>query len=347
MRSLTDYCAKLQPGDTVPTHTELMRLLGVSERSVRWALDELRREGIIVRRNGAGTFIADAGTPAMAGRSSVPEDATERNTIIAISRPDRAVFDSAMALLCSQVENEGLGLSCQFIQDPASLRPVTGARPLGYILFGRHFFEFGRALQAAGHRVVVVGAPLVNEVANIPNVCGDHETGGALVMRHLLDLGHERIVTFGQDTISTTRRHKGHERAIREAQKRGKNVSNQILTYAEFDSWKNRPDLVRAYFSGPEAPTAVLAWNDHEAVALLGHFGRAGLRVPKDVSLVGYDNLREGQLVHPALTTVETSVEQQLRIALEVLTSETPVPENHSVLVVPHLIHRDSSVTVG
>jgi LacI family transcriptional regulator len=119
------------------------------------------------------------------------------------------------------------------------------------------------------------------------------------------------------------------------------------LTSTEVENWKSHPELVRGYFEGPQAPTAVLAWNDHEAVALLGHLARAGLRVPQDVSLVGYDNLSEGQLVHPALTTVETAVEQQLRAALEILTCETPVSPHHSVVVLPHLIPRDSSAAVG
>ncbi len=343
LRSLANYCATLQPGDTVPTHTELMRQLDASERSVRWALDELRREGVIVRRNGAGTFISESNGKALAQATATRKSLIGQSTVVAIARPDHAVFDSAMNLLCGHVEHEGFELSCQFVKNTPPALPAQGEKPLGYVVFRRDFAEFARALQDAGHRVVLVGAPHRGESAGVPNVHGDHETGGALVIRHILEIGHQRLAFYGSDDVSETQRGKGHERALREFQKCGRMVTTQLLTLAEAASWQNRPELTHAYFSGPAAPTAVVAWNDHEAVALLGQLGRAGIRVPEDVSIVGYDNLREGQLVHPALSTVETALDQQLRAALDILTRETPVSPHHSVVVLPHFICRDSS----
>src|SRR5215216_2692620 len=57
--ALESLCASLQPGDMIPTHRELMQQLGASERAVRWALDELRRQGVIIRRQGASTIVAE------------------------------------------------------------------------------------------------------------------------------------------------------------------------------------------------------------------------------------------------------------------------------------------------
>jgi DNA-binding LacI/PurR family transcriptional regulator len=87
----------------------------------------------------------------------------------------------------------------------------------------------------------------------------------------------------------------------------------------------------------------VAAWNDHEAVRLLGQMMRSGIRVPQDVSIVGYDDLPEGRLIHPTLTTVDTSIERQLLTALELLTNPIQPPFNHSVVVLPTLVCRDSS----
>ena len=65
-QALEDHCASLDPGSQIPTHTELMRRFGASERAILFALDKLRHAGKIVRRNGVGTFVAEP--PAFAGK---------------------------------------------------------------------------------------------------------------------------------------------------------------------------------------------------------------------------------------------------------------------------------------
>src|SRR5215211_7692195 len=81
--ALQGLCASLQPGDTIPTHRELMQQFGASERAVRWALDELRRQGVIIRRQGASTIVADR---PVGGRASQAMNAAavESKTIVAI-----------------------------------------------------------------------------------------------------------------------------------------------------------------------------------------------------------------------------------------------------------------------
>ena len=70
---------------------------------------------------------------------------------------------------------------------------------------------------------------------------------------------------------------------------------------------------------------------------------RAGVRVPEQVSLVGYDNLPESSLIYPQLTTIDQAIGQQLRLALRLLTHPVPPPPSQTVLVTPTLIPRGSS----
>lgn len=175
VQALRRFCDNLRPGDQVPTHTELMRQLHSSERFVRRALDELVREGRIVRRSGVGTFIADA----------TPTPASSR-TVVALARPDRAFFDRFMAVLFWQAEDAGLELVCQPLEsfeDNPAIAQAMSQPPLGYVLFGYDLMRLGERLRSLGARVVMVGAPPAGEDPAIPCVANDNTTGGYLATR--------------------------------------------------------------------------------------------------------------------------------------------------------------------
>lgn len=351
LRELEAMCRALEPGAIVPTHTELMKQLGASERAVRWALDELRRQGRIVRRQGSGTFVADvplsdnngSHDKSPIGAKVVP---TRSKTVVAIARPDRAVFDQAMGMLFEQAQEAGLPLVCRFADAESKVPVRKEAPPLGYIVFRRDLLPVARKLQAEGQRVVLVGAPFADEMAGVPNVYGDQEYGGYVATKHLLELGHRRLVFFCTQSGLLTRRWVGHQRALIEARKGGLDVQDEVLLIEDAARWTDDMVSARAYFARSDAPTGIVAWNDHEAVMLLNLLQHIGLRVPDDVSLVGYDNLLQGQKMFPPLTTLETSVEGQLQTALKLLTQPEPPTPAHTVVVLPSLVRRESSARI-
>jgi DNA-binding LacI/PurR family transcriptional regulator len=333
----------------VPTHTELMRRLGSPERAVRKALDEMRRQGKIVRRNGSGTYIADQQARSRNGGEIVPSTLADSRTIVAIGMPDRSFFDWAMSQLFIMAEAADLSVVCRLL-DPAtrSLQiPAQGTgQPMGYLLFRHDFHPLAQELQAAGNRVVLVGAPAADTTFSVPNVYSDQQQGGYLATRHLIELGHRSIVFYGYDKLQETRRWRGDERAVREAMKAGNAIKTSFLTMSQALSWNSDGGSAQRYFTEKDAPTAIVAWNDHEALGLLRILNRAGLRVPEDVALVGYDNLPESQMIHPPLTTVDGNVEHQLHAALDILTAPVVPSPAHTVVVLPSFVGRDSSAPV-
>ena len=342
--ALEGLCASLQPGDVIPSHRELMQQFGTSERAVRWALDELRRQGIIIRRQGASTIVAErpAGHRASQAMNAA---AVESNTIVVIGPHDYSFYDRCMHLVLRQADSAGLTLTCRLCEPDSDPAAFHIGQPTGVLLFGYRLKPLGKRFQAEGHRVVIVGSPPTDSLPEVPCVHVDQEQGGYLVVRHLLELGHRRIA-LGYDHQSP--RWRGHERALREARAKGK---ASVVTFSELswdevgDSWQRDPRLAAEYFRQPDAPTAVATWNDHNAAALLAVLTRAGIEVPEQVSLVGFDNLPEAQLVHPPLTTVDSAIEQQLQAALGLLTRPDAPPSSHTVVVLPTLIGRESSAS--
>lgn len=352
-RELENLCASLPVGEQLPTRSELMRRYNASSHAVLKALDELRREGVVVIRNGAGTFVADRDRLTQNGvplnDAALPADreiAAERgvHNIVAIGEPDGGVFDHAMMVLMKQAKAAKLAVNCRFMshEEVENFRvPPAGTGARGYVLFRRHFLPLAERLQAHGHRVVFVGTPYADSAVEVPCVSGDQEHGGYLTVKHLLDLGHRRLAFHFEGDYQNLRRWVGCQRALKEAAEEGLEIHFEILEL-EF----NDPSLVQAYFQRPGAPTAILSWNDDMAIKLLTLLQRAGIRVPEEVSLVGYDNLNRSAEVFPALTTVDGALGTQIQAALRMLSQPTPPSRTQSIIVMPTIVCRDSSAPV-
>lgn len=343
-QALEELCGRLRPGERIPTHSTLMRTVKASERAVLRALDDLQRAGRIVRRNGVGTFVADA--PAD-DRPSPLLSAPDGGTIVAITRPDHSFFDRCMQTLHRHVALAGMSVVCQLIAADTDtskplIAPIGAKKPHGFIVFHHSLEPLAWRLHEAGYRVVMVGAPPVDVVPRVPCVYGDHELGGHLATRHLLALGHRRFAFLGDDDLERTTRWSGHQRALRDARRTGIHVRTTTIPPALLAAWQKDPALAAAHIRSADGPTGIVAWNDHQAALVLAVLNRAGVRVPAEVSLVGYDNLTEGQLVHPQLTTIDQAMNHQMQAALTLLARSTPPSPAHTLVTMPTLVSRDS-----
>ena len=344
--ALEAFCADSDPGTVLPSHAEWMHRLDASERAVRAAVEEMRRQGRVVTRRGARTCIAER--PAAAPRPRAPFAWETRNLVETIAHPDHGFYDHAIELLFGLAGEQGLSLVCHSLEPgTGTLAPIFDGLARRCIFLGRQFLPLARSWQAAGHRVVLLGTPNLNERPGVPNVCFDHERGGYLATRHLLDLGHNRLAFLGEATDLATPRWQGHAKALDAAARRGRAVAVTRFNRAQVADWMTHPDRAAEYFRAPGAPTGIVAWNDQEALPLLGLLAHAGLRVPQDVSVVGHDNLPASALVFPRLTTVEISMEEQLEAALDVLGGPSDPSPELTTMVLPTLVPRESSGPPG
>jgi DNA-binding LacI/PurR family transcriptional regulator len=139
--------------------------------------------------------------------------------------------------------------------------------------------------------------------------------GTELVLDHLVDLGHERIAHVdGGRAPGGPQRRAAYLRGMRE--RRLGRYAHVIGGDFTEEAGTNAANVLLA---DPELPTAVFAANDMVAAGLLGGFDRAGVDVPGDVSIVGYDNILIAHLAHVSLTTVDQPRTEMGRLALELL----------------------------
>ncbi len=165
----------------------------------------------------------------------------------------------------------------------------------------------------------------------------DQFEGSQLAMAHLLELGHRRIqhVAGPLEYFEAAARRHGYEASLAEA-----GLSPLPLFVGD---WTSESGYRAAATISPDA-TAVFAANDQMALGLIHGLAERGVRVPDDISIVGFDNLPEAAHFLPGLTTVHQDFAHLGRLAVEVLIAQIAGAETASVPPVePALVIRGST----
>lgn len=172
------------------------------------------------------------------------------------------------------------------------------------------------ALAAHGFPFVIVD-PRTEVAEGIPVVCAAHSSGATQATRHLLALGHRRIgvVAGPHGWLATEERLRGYQAALAGA---GVLPDPNLVEHGNFRIDGGR-EAATALLSLPDPPTAIFAFNDSMAIGAMHAAAARGLRVPNDVSVVGFDDTIEATIAVPALTTVRQPLAELGRTAVSLL----------------------------
>jgi LacI family transcriptional regulator len=169
----------------------------------------------------------------------------------------------------------------------------------------------------AGASVPVVAVDPHAGPGGLPTVDSDNLHGAVLAVRHLLGLGHRRIGFLGgrSDLESSRLREAGYRAALAEA---GLAVDPALMHVAEYR--RDAADApTAAMLALDDPPTALFAANDLSAMGILDAAARLGVRVPADLSVVGFDDVPEAAATTPPLTTVRQEIQGLGRAAVAML----------------------------
>jgi DNA-binding LacI/PurR family transcriptional regulator len=165
--------------------------------------------------------------------------------------------------------------------------------------------ELADAVSRRGIACVLIGGHLPN--SSFPSVSGDITRGTYLSVQHLIELGHQRIalVNGPPETYTSIERRAGYLEAMFDA---------DLPVSREWIVWRNGyegfsaeagKELTGELLGIPEPPTAIVYGSDTLALGGLGVLTSAGLRVPEDVSITGFDDAQIATVMSPQLTTVK------------------------------------------
>ena len=181
-----------------------------------------------------------------------------------------------------------------------------------------------------------------NECPECLTIIATNHAGAAAAMEYLIGLGHRRIgfISGRPDLQSAQQRLQGYQDALQQA---NIPLDPDLITVGDF-STETGHWCARALLSLPSPPTAIFAANDQSAIGAIEAAHEMDLRVPDDLSVVGFDNIPEAVYFNPALTTVDQFIGEMGRVATETLTGliQGESLESDLYLMPTQLIVRDS-----
>jgi len=195
---------------------------------------------------------------------------------------------------------------------------------------------------AAASRIVpiaVVGSNL--RLDNVDVVVDDDHRGAELAVEHLAGLGHKDIALIdGGQGAGAAERRAGYQSAMSRA-----GLAEWILIEPGDFTEGGGYEAARRLLARRRRPTAIFASNDQSAVGALDAINEAGLQVPRDVSLMGYDNTALAALRHISLTTIHQPRNQIGEMAMRAVIRriEKPTAPARRHVLAPELVVRDTT----
>lgn len=334
---------KLAPGALLGSEHEIARQENISRMTVRKASELLVNEGLLERRPGKGLYISSSTPAAVVGQAI--------QVIVGNLLWEPAIQMSRGV----QTEAQGDRSHVQIYDaqgnldhDVALVEQLAGGATCGAVIVSLHSPRFSQAicrLHADGFPFVLVDQRMHD--IPVPSVTADNYSGGYQVGKYLADHGHRRIAFIGDLIAATVRdRLAGLRDALGDAGLPFKRamVVDLVAGADRFGDWSACVGDGARRLMADERPTAVFCSCDAVARALYKALGAMGLRIPQDVSVVGYDDDPLAEWLHPRLTSVRQPFIEMGREAMRLLRDRIANP--HGVAeqrVVPvTLITRES-----
>ena len=199
-----------------------------------------------------------------------------------------------------------------------------------------------RQFETRGIPVVVLD-PTGEPTHTAVSVGASNWTGGLTATRHLLELGHRRIaaITGPARVLCSRARLDGHRAAMDAA---GIAIDPEFIREGDFHA-EDGLEYGRGLLSRPDPPTAIVTGNDLQAFGVCQAAAEAGLLVPRDLSVVGFDDLPMAQWSTPQLTTIRQPLPEMAAAATAAAISlaRGQQPHQHRIEFATHLVIRAST----
>ena len=197
---------------------------------------------------------------------------------------------------------------------------------------------YAKSLRDAGLPVVAIGHQLPGADASV--VLADNRGGVEKGVNHLIEHGHERIAFGGDlDTFDVRERYEAYRASLLE---HGIEPDPALLMTSSDNMETGGQVLAEKLLAAGMPATAVVLGTDRNAVGLIGTLAAAGLDVPADLAVLGFDNIPDAQFLRPSLSTVKQPLDRLAQVAYELLTTEDEQRTATTHTVASLFIARDS-----
>ncbi|MFA5206959.1 MAG: GntR family transcriptional regulator [Lentisphaeria bacterium] len=338
---LRERVLQAEPGTRIPSVRELMREHGVSQGPVDQALRRLHHQHLLEARVGSGTFVARPPSAASADKHRVDlylsnYPSLTVNWLRQGMQAGLAGTEFECAVHYFRYDRPVCQIGLDADREIAVIWPDQVTLSVADITF----------LSAMARQVIVLNLPMHS--LPLSSICGDDDLGGALAAKHLADLGHRKmamLVTQPADHPTIAIRSAGFLK-----QAKLMDVAAEIIDCGTHggeaptpNAYARMQNLLRA---GRPAFTGLFVDTDTTVPAVYKAITESGLRIPHDLSVIGYDGIPEGEYYQPPLTTIGQDyrvwAQDTIRLLRHRLAAPQPPPPAHARMA-PLLVTRAST----
>lgn len=303
---------ELAGGDRLESEHEISSLFGISRQTVRHALDLLEHQGILMRRQGSGTYVKENCLPDPVARE------VSRTVTIVSTYVDGYIFPRILRAMVKTLEEAGYSARIMFTnnrieterhlllrllqedsRDALIVEPVMSGLPNPNLDCYRSILK---------RNIPVLFFHSYYPELDVPHVCMDDEAAGRMAAEYLISQGHTRIGgIFKLDDGQGQQRYRGYQEALLDA---GLPLLEERVSWIDTTDQRNFHAAAPGLCERLRDCTACVCYNDEVAHALTDYVLETGcLKIPEDLSVVSIDNSELARLNAVPLTSVSHPME--------------------------------------
>lgn len=286
--------------DKLPGERSLAKELGFSYMTIRKAIDNLVSEGVLYKIPTKGTYVADP-------RTLKPKTKTigyflDSSIVAGLSSPYYSLIFDAL-----EKEATRHGYSLVYFSDNNDAKLISVLKKLDGVI-ASCFRRIEPVIQTIKEIVPVVVIDNSAADKTIPSVIIDNFSAQIEAVERLCDLGHQRIgfMTGLEDSDVGRDRYEGYKSGL---SKQGIEIDNALVYRGNY-SFQSGIDGADHFLKLDELPTAIMCANDSMALGAMNKLHGAGLNVPDDISIIGFDDIDIARQIIPPLTTISAPIKE-------------------------------------
>ena len=336
------FTEDIKPGDKLPSENELAKKYNVSRQTVRKAITNLESAGYAYAEHGRGTFCSEmlAHTKSSKNVAVVTTYLSDYIFPHIIKGIDEVMEKYGYSIMLKSTNNSRTGETKSL--EELLTKDIEGLiiEPSKSHIYCNHTSYF-KKLDEFGIPYVFIQGKYV-QMKDKPHVLIDDEKGGYMVTKYMLEKGHRNIIgVFKSDDAQGQKRHRGFVRALNEA---GVMYDPDNIIWFYTEDRKSHPyNGIKQMINDGKEFDGIVCYNDQTAMMVIRALSECGIKVPRDVSVTGFDNAQRGNNVGLQLTTIAHPQEELGAMAAEMLMNMIKGNEcEKQILIDPVLIEGDT-----
>ena len=316
---------KIKKGELIQPEQELTKIFGVSRVTIRKALELLLKNNYVKRKKRYGTEV-------IYEIKKIRDEKAIGVLLVDITRP---FFNEILKGIQQILDLKGYKLIlCDTENDNEKEKEYIMRykdNVAGYII----------APSTENRNLPVYAQLIVEKVPfifidrylpelNIDCVTSDNFQGGYIATKHLIELGHKNIAVITElEASSLTERIEGYKSALKEA-----NIESTFILRGEKRGFRNGYEMTKKIINEYPKITGIFCLNDEIALGCMKCLHEHKINVPKEISVIGYDNLPLSSQIHPTLTTIEQKKIEIGKKSAEILIEKLEKPEKKQTQII-------------